>query len=64
MFQRIGQAFRGAALMDFVGAFGLGMKYMIRPKATVLYPNERGPQSPRSPLTCPPRICRSAPTCG
>ena len=33
--------------MDFVGAFGLAMKYMIKPKATVQYPHERGPQSPR-----------------
>jgi NADH-quinone oxidoreductase subunit I len=47
MFQRIGQAIKGAALMDFVGAFGLGMKYMMRPKATVQYPHERNPQSPR-----------------
>ncbi|HSZ52083.1 MAG TPA: NADH-quinone oxidoreductase subunit NuoI, partial [Caulobacteraceae bacterium] len=47
MFQRIGQAIRGAALMDIIGAFGLSMKYMVRPKATVLYPNERNPQSPR-----------------
>ena len=47
MFQRIGQALRGAALMDFMGALGLGMQYMVRPKATVIYPNERNPQSPR-----------------
>ena len=33
--------------MDFVGAFGLAMKYMVKPKATVQYPHERGPQSPR-----------------
>ena len=44
---RIGQAIKGAFLLDFAGAFGLAMKYMIRPKATVIYPNERGPQSPR-----------------
>jgi NADH-quinone oxidoreductase subunit I len=44
---RVSQAVKGAALMDFVGAFGLAMKYMMRPKATVLYPNERNPQSPR-----------------
>ena len=43
MMQRISQAVRGAALMDFVGAFGLAMKYMVRPKATVQYPHERGP---------------------
>jgi NADH-quinone oxidoreductase subunit I len=47
MFQRISQALRAVALMDFAEAFGLAMKYMLRPKATVLYPNERGPQSPR-----------------
>ena len=47
MMQRISQAVRGAALMDFVGAFGLAMQYMIKPKATVQYPHERGPQSPR-----------------
>lgn len=44
---RVNQAVKGAALMDFVGAFGLAMKYIMRPKATVLYPNERNPQSPR-----------------
>ena len=47
MLNRIGQALKGAALMDFVGAFGLGMKYMIAPKKTVQYPHERKPQSPR-----------------
>jgi NADH-quinone oxidoreductase subunit I len=47
MFQRIGQALRGAALMDIAGAFGLGIRYLGKPKATVLYPNERNPQSPR-----------------
>jgi NADH-quinone oxidoreductase subunit I len=47
MFQRIGQAMKGAALMDFMGAMGLGLRYMARPKATVQYPHERNPQSPR-----------------
>ncbi|HEY5107782.1 MAG TPA: NADH-quinone oxidoreductase subunit NuoI [Caulobacteraceae bacterium] len=47
MFQRLKQAVKGAALMDFASAFVMAMRYMIRPKATVLYPNERGPQSPR-----------------
>jgi NADH-quinone oxidoreductase subunit I len=44
MLQRIGQALRGAALMDFIGAMGLGLQYMWRPKATVQYPHERNPQ--------------------
>ena len=44
---RIGQAVRGAALMDFTGAFALGMKHFFRPKKTVYYPFEKGPLSPR-----------------
>ena len=47
MLNRISQALKGAALMDFAGAFGLGMKHMARPKKTVQYPHERNPQSPR-----------------
>ncbi|MBP7704869.1 MAG: NADH-quinone oxidoreductase subunit NuoI [Caulobacter sp.] len=47
MMQRISQALKGAALMDFAGAFVLAMKYMAAPKKTVIYPNERNPQSPR-----------------
>ncbi len=47
MMQRIGQALKGAALLEFGGAFVLAMQYMIAPKKTVIYPNERGPQSPR-----------------
>jgi NADH-quinone oxidoreductase subunit I len=47
MFQRIGQAVKGAALMEFMSAFGLGLRYLSRPKATVQYPHERNPQSPR-----------------
>src|SRR5437762_3454039 len=45
--ERIVQAIKVAALMDFGGAFMLAMKHMQRPKKTVLYPNERNPQSPR-----------------
>ncbi|CAN5296794.1 hypothetical protein BH11PSE2_BH11PSE2_02480 [soil metagenome] len=44
---RIGQVAKGFMLMDFAGAFMLGMKHMVRPKKTVIYPNERNPQSPR-----------------
>jgi NADH-quinone oxidoreductase subunit I len=44
---RIGQAARGATLMDFGGAFALAMRYMLKPKATIAYPNEKGPLSPR-----------------
>jgi NADH-quinone oxidoreductase subunit I len=44
---RVGQAVKGAALLDFAGAFGLAWRYMWKPKSTVQYPNERNPQSPR-----------------
>ena len=47
MMGRIGQALKGAALLDFGKAFGLSLKYMAQPKATVNYPFERSPRSPR-----------------
>ena len=47
MLNRIGQAVKGAMLIDVIGAVGLSFKYMMKPKATVNYPFERNPQSPR-----------------
>jgi len=47
MASRIVQALKGAALLDFGKAFGLSLKYMAKPKATVNYPFERSPRSPR-----------------
>jgi NADH-quinone oxidoreductase subunit I len=47
MITRIAQAAKGAMMLDLFGAIGLSMKYMVRPKKTVNYPFERGPQSPR-----------------
>ena len=44
---RIAQALKGAALLDFGKAFGLSLKYIAKPKATVNYPFERSPRSPR-----------------
>jgi NADH-quinone oxidoreductase subunit I len=41
------QALRGAALLDFAGAFGLAMKYFFNRKHTINYPFEKGPLSPR-----------------
>jgi NADH-quinone oxidoreductase subunit I len=43
----IGQAIRGAMLTDFVGAFVLAMGQFFKRKATVNYPFEKGPLSPR-----------------
>ncbi|MDI7774464.1 NADH-quinone oxidoreductase subunit NuoI [Asticcacaulis sp. EMRT-3] len=47
MMSRIVQGFKAALLMDFVGATGLAVKYMLKPKATINYPFEKGPISPR-----------------
>ena len=47
MLNRIVQAAKGALLIDVIGAVGLSLKYMARPKMTVNYPFERNPQSPR-----------------
>ena len=47
MLTRIVQAAKGAMLTDMFSAVGLSMKYMMKPKATVNYPFERNPQSPR-----------------
>src|SRR5690606_4861768 len=44
---RILQAAKGALMLDMLGGFALGMKYIFRRKATVNYPFERNPQSPR-----------------
>jgi NADH-quinone oxidoreductase subunit I len=47
MLTRIVQAAKGAMLLDVGTAIGLSLKIMARPKATVYYPFERNPQSPR-----------------
>ena len=41
------QTARAVFLTEFVSAFGLAMKYFVRPKATLNYPFEKGPISPR-----------------
>ena len=41
------QTIRGAMLTDFLSAFGLGISEMFRRKATVNYPFEKNPLSPR-----------------
>ena len=42
-----GRAAKYFLLADFWKGFGLAMKYFFRPKATVNYPFEKGPLSPR-----------------
>ena len=44
---RIGQAIKGALLLDFIGAMGIGFRYIFSRKATVNYPFEKNPLSPR-----------------
>ena len=41
------RASRYFLLSDFFKGFALGMKYFFAPKATVNYPHEKGPLSPR-----------------
>ena len=43
-----GRATKYFLLMDFFKGFGLGMKYFFAPKATLNYPHEKGPLSPRA----------------
>src|SRR6185503_4184166 len=43
----IAQSLKSAMLAEFFSAFWLGMKYFFKPKATVNYPYEKNPVSPR-----------------
>jgi len=43
----LSQAVNSLFLKEFVAAFFLSMRYFFRPKATVNYPFEKGPVSPR-----------------
>ena len=47
MISRIISGLKGALLLDFLGATVLAFKYMFKPKATINYPFEKGPLSPR-----------------
>ncbi len=47
-------------MLDFLGAFFLGMKYFLRRKPTVNYPFEKGPLSPRSAESTPCAAIRTA----
>ena len=44
---RVAQAAHSLFLKEFVDATILAMRYFFAPKATVNYPNEKGPLSPR-----------------
>src|ERR1700749_3749218 len=41
------QAAKSLLLKEFVSAFFLSMRYFVKPKATLNYPFEKGPLSPR-----------------
>ncbi|HIC64883.1 MAG TPA: NADH-quinone oxidoreductase subunit I, partial [Paracoccus sp.] len=43
----IARATKYFLMMDFIKGFGLGLKYFFAPKATLNYPHEKGPLSPR-----------------
>ena len=44
---RLDRAAKGLFLMEFVTGFMLAMRYFFKPKATLNYPFEKGPLSPR-----------------
>ena len=44
---RLDRAARAVFLWEFLSAFVLGMRYFFKPKATLDYPFEKGPLSPR-----------------
>ena len=44
---RLDRAAKVVFLWDFVIGFVLGMRYFLAPKATLNYPHEKGPLSPR-----------------
>ena len=44
---KLDQAARSFLLREFISAFILSMKYFFKPKATINYPFEKGPLSPR-----------------
>ena len=44
---KLDQAAKSLFLTEFVGAFLLSMRYFFKPKATINYPHEKNPQSPR-----------------
>ena len=44
---RLDRAAKGLFLMEFVTGFVLAMRYFFQPKATLNYPFEKGPISPR-----------------
>ena len=44
---RLAQAARSLFLLEFVSATWMAMRYFFAPKATLNYPHEKGPLSPR-----------------
>jgi NADH-quinone oxidoreductase subunit I len=47
MAMRLDQAARSLFLGEFVSALALSVRYMFKPRATLNYPHEKGPLSPR-----------------
>ena len=45
--KRLADAAKSMLLMEFLSAFWLALKYFVAPKATINYPFEKGPLSPR-----------------
>src|SRR4030065_1247173 len=45
--KRLAEAAKSLLLIEFLSAFWLALKYFVAPKATLNYPFEKGPLSPR-----------------
>jgi NADH-quinone oxidoreductase subunit I len=44
---KLDQAARSIFLIEFIAALALSIRYMFKPRATLNYPHEKGPLSPR-----------------
>jgi NADH-quinone oxidoreductase subunit I len=44
---RLDKEAKSLFLLEFVAAFFLGLRYIVKPKVTLNYPHEKNPQSPR-----------------
>ena len=44
---RLAHSARSLFLIEFLAAFGLSIRYMFKPRATLNYPHEKSPLSPR-----------------
>ena len=59
---RLVGAAKALFLWEFVVGFALGMRYFFKPKATLNYPFEKGPISPRFSFISSPEFASRPPS--